>query len=132
LIVSFIKRAENFGHILIEYFHLVALFSLFIAVIYMTGISFLEMISIGKITLKDVLKIFIYLEIGAMIGIYFKTQKLPVQFLIYIAVTALARVLTIDIKSMENCKILTITISIFILVVSATLLNRYNDDENCS
>ena len=132
MITSFIKKADRFGHILIEYFHLISLFSLFIAVIYMTGISFLEMISIGKITLKDILKIFIYLEIGAMIGIYFKTQKLPVQFLIYIAITALARVLTIDIKSMENGTILTITISIFILAISATLLNRYNDDKNCS
>jgi len=37
--------------------------------------------------------LFIYLEIGAMIGIYFKTTRLPVRYLIYVAITALGRVL---------------------------------------
>ena len=33
-----------------------------------------------------------------MVGIYFKTRRLPVRFLIYIAITALTRMLTVDIK----------------------------------
>ncbi len=35
--------------------------------------------------------LFIYLELGAMVGIYFKTNHMPVRFLIYIAITALTR-----------------------------------------
>jgi hypothetical protein len=45
--------------------------------------------------------LFIYLEIGAMVGIYFKTTRLPVRYLLYIAITALARVL-IEMVSAEH------------------------------
>jgi phosphate starvation-inducible membrane PsiE len=37
------------------------------------------------------LLLFIFLEIGAMVGIYFKTNHMPIRFLIYIAITALTR-----------------------------------------
>src|SRR5262249_23698091 len=47
----------------------------------------------GRAELSDILLLFIYLELGAMVGIYFKTTRLPVRYLIYIAITALARVL---------------------------------------
>ncbi|MFC1357094.1 MAG: hypothetical protein G8D58_10720 [gamma proteobacterium symbiont of Phacoides pectinatus] len=54
--------------------------------------------------MKDVLLLFIYLELGAMVGIYFKTKRLPVRFLIYIAITALTRLLAIDVKVMEDLR----------------------------
>src|ERR1700739_419390 len=47
----------------------------------------------GRAELSDILLLFIYLEIGATVGIYFKTTRLPVRYLIYIAMTALGRVL---------------------------------------
>jgi phosphate starvation-inducible membrane PsiE len=56
------------------------------------------MMSGGYAKLKDILLVFIYLELGAVVGIYFKTNKLPVQFLIYIVITALARHLVVDLK----------------------------------
>ena len=37
--------------------------------------------------------LFIYLELGAMIGIYFNSNRMPVRFLIYVAITALTRLL---------------------------------------
>ena len=37
------------------------------------------------------LMLFIYLELGAMVGIYFKTNHLPVRFLIYVGITAMIR-----------------------------------------
>lgn len=42
--------------------------------------------------------LFIYLELGAMIGIYFKTKRMPVRFLIYVSITALTRLLISDIS----------------------------------
>ena len=55
----------------------------------------------GRAELSDILLLFIYLEIGAMVGIYFKTTRLPVRYLIYIAITALGRVL-IEIGGAEH------------------------------
>ena len=51
------------------------------------------MLSKGRAELSDILLLFIYLEMGAMVGIYFKTTKLPVRHLFYVAMTALGRVL---------------------------------------
>jgi phosphate starvation-inducible membrane PsiE len=42
-------------------------------------------------SIQDLLLLFIFLEIGAMVGIYFKTNHMPIRFLIYIAITALTR-----------------------------------------
>jgi phosphate starvation-inducible membrane PsiE len=129
---EFIQKIEKFGQSLIDGFHLVGLFSLFIVVVYMAINTFIDMVNhTADISLKDVLLLFIYLEIGAMIGIYFKTHKLPVQFLIYVAITALTRVLTIDIKTMDNYRMLTISGSILIMVIAVYILNKYNNDEHC-
>ena len=76
---------------------------------------------------------FIYLELGAMVGIYFKTNHLPVRYLIYIAVTALTRVLAVDIKDMSDMHMLTLTGAILILSVSVLVLRigstRFGDKE---
>ena len=44
-------------------------------------------------SIEDILLLFIYLELGAVVGIYFKTDHMPVRFLIYVAITALTRML---------------------------------------
>ena len=38
--------------------------------------AFLGMLDKGHITVDDILLLFIYLELGAMVGIYFKTNQL--------------------------------------------------------
>ncbi len=78
----------------------------------------------GYPMLKDILLLFIYLEIGAMLGIYFKTHELPVQFFLYIAITALTRVLVVDIKSMDEWRIMALTVATLLLVLCAIAL-RY-------
>ena len=37
--------------------------------------EFLGMVEKGNITIDDILLLFIYLELGAMVGIYFKTNR---------------------------------------------------------
>ena len=53
----------------------------------------------GHASIDDILLLFIYLELGAMVGIYFKTNHMPVRFLIYVAMTALTRLLISDIHA---------------------------------
>ena len=69
---------------------------------------------------------FIYLELGAMVGIYFKTKRLPVRFLIYIAITALTRLLAIDVKTMSDERILDITLAILMLTGAVVMLKFGN------
>jgi len=46
-------------------------------------------------------------------------HRLPVRFLIYVAITALTRLLTIDIKDLNNEQILTVTGAILVLALAA-------------
>lgn len=73
-------------------------------------------------TLKDILLLFIYLEILAMVGIYFRTHRLPVRFLVYIAITALTRVLVVEVKTMSLEEILVYAASILILTLAVLVL----------
>jgi phosphate starvation-inducible membrane PsiE len=85
--------ADALGTCLVDAFHHLALFAIGATTVWSGAAVFAGMVGRGEASLADILLLFIYLEIGAMVGIYFKTTRLPVQYLIYIAITALARVL---------------------------------------
>jgi protein PsiE len=93
--------AEAVGTVLVEGFHYLALFAIGATTVWSAVAAFLGMVGKGRAELSDILLLFIYLEIGAMVGIYFKTAELPVRYLIYIAITALGRVL-IEIVGAEH------------------------------
>jgi len=116
------KKLIGLGNKLFEAFHLVGLFVIGAAIVWASWAEVLEIIAHGGPKIKDVLLLFIYLELGAMVGIYFQTNHLPVRYLIYIAVTALTRVLAIDIKEMSDDHMLTLTAAILILSLSVLVL----------
>lgn len=119
-------NVEVFGSILVDGFHLLALFSIGATTVWAALIEFLRLVGQGYADVADILLLFIYLEIGAMIGIYFKTTRLPVRYLIYIAITALARIL-VEIVGAEHktgYDLLIITGSILLLSF-AVLILRY-------
>lgn len=116
------KKLIDLGNRLFEAFHLLGLFVIGAAILWASWIEVFEIISHGGPKIKDVLLLFIYLELGAMVGIYFQTKRLPVRYLIYIAVTALTRVLAIDIKTMSDMHILSLTGAILILCLSVLAL----------
>src|SRR5581483_7017893 len=93
--------ADAVGTLLVDAFHHLALFAIGATTVWSAVAAFLEMVNRGHAGLPDILLLFIYLEIGAMVGIYFKTTRLPVRYLLYIAITALARVL-IELVSAEH------------------------------
>ncbi|MEN0108865.1 MAG: phosphate-starvation-inducible PsiE family protein, partial [Pseudomonas sp.] len=90
--------AESLGDLLVEGFHYLALFGIGGITAWAAVAAFLQMIEKGHITVDDILLLFIYLELGAMVGIYFKTNHMPVRFLIYVAITALTRLLISDVS----------------------------------
>lgn len=95
------EAADTLGHFLVDAFHFLALFAIGAATVWSAAVAFLGMVAKGHASLADILLLFIYLEIGAMVGIYFRTTRLPVRYLIYIAITALGRVL-IEIVGAEH------------------------------
>ena len=82
------------------------------------------MIDARNVTLGDLLLMFLYLEILAMVGVYFSSGKLPVRFPIYIAIVALARYLVLDIKNLDHWHMIGVAASILLLTF-AVLAIRY-------
>ena len=82
------------------------------------------MIAANTVTLADLLLLFLYLEIFAMVGVYFQSGQLPVRFPIYIAIVALARYLVLDMKSLDVWRMVGVTASMLLLAV-AVLVIRY-------
>ena len=116
--------ADSLGNSLVNIFHLLALFAIGGAVIWSAVFAFLEMVTVGTASVEDILLLFIYLELGAMVGIYFKTNHMPVRFLIYVAITALTRML-IEIVSDVNSphgEILSVVGSIVLLTLAVLVL----------
>ncbi|PKO83321.1 MAG: phosphate-starvation-inducible E [Betaproteobacteria bacterium HGW-Betaproteobacteria-11] len=77
-----------------------------------------------SVHLADLLLMFLYLEVLAMIGQYFKSGQLPVRFPMYIAMVALARYLILDLKDMTEWRMLAVAAAIFLLTL-AVLVIRY-------
>ena len=117
------KKAEALGNAMVETFNILALFVIGLTVMWSAVSEYITIVHHGSATFKDILLLFIYLELGAMVGIYFKTKKLPVIFLIYIAITALTRVLTVDIKEMDTKHMLAMTGAILILAIAGIVLS---------
>src|SRR6185295_18108310 len=86
------------GNVLVDAFHYLALFAIGAATVWSAVVAFIGMAAKGHASIDDILLLFIYLELGAMVGIYFKTNHMPVRFLIYVAITALTRMLIADIQ----------------------------------
>ena len=66
--------AESLGNLFVESFHYLALFAIGAVTAWAAVMEFLGMLENGHIKIDDILLLFIYLELGAMVGIYFKTN----------------------------------------------------------
>lgn len=82
------------------------------------------MFAAGTVTLPDLLLLFLYLEVLAMVSVYYRQGKLPIRFPLYIGMIALARYLIIDMKNISELRMLVIAGAILILAF-AVLVVRY-------
>jgi protein PsiE len=102
---DFVKKMEKLfipiGNFMVSIFHHIALLVIGVATVWSAAFAVLDMFKKSHATIEDLLLLFIYLEIGAMVGIYFKTNHMPVRFLIYLAITAVTR-LIIDIVNVRH------------------------------
>lgn len=93
-----------------------------IATLVAVGFEISSMLSAKTVTLADLLLLFIYLEVFAMVAIYLDSGKLPVRMPLYIAIVAIARYMILDMKNLDTWRMLglasaTLIIAIAILVI---------------
>ena len=120
------RHTEKIGNYMVDLFQFVALFVIGGTIVWSAVTTYAEMITRGSAGIDDILLLFIYLELGAMVGIYFRTNRLPVQFLLYVAITVMTRSLasTLNVAEMTETRLLSITGATLILAL-AVLVLRY-------
>jgi len=119
--------ASNLGTLLVNSFHYLALFLIGAAIVWSAGFEFLSMMDKGAASIEDILLLFIYLELGAVVGIYFQTNRMPVRFLIYVSITALTRLLLELVFDWHNINYINIIIVCggILLLAGSILVLRY-------
>jgi protein PsiE len=80
------------------------------------------MFAAGTVALTDLLLLFLYLEVLAMVGLYYQSGKLPVRFPIYIAIVALARYLVLDMKALTELQLIGIAGAILMLALAVLVI----------
>ena len=127
--------ADAFGNLIVDGFHFIALFAIVVTIIISAVLAFSEMIANRAISIEDILLLFIYLELGVMVGIYFKTNHMPIRFLLYVAITALTRMIVgeIQVNDEPNVPILYASAAILLLAISNFIIrfasNRYPSEQ---
>ncbi|NLD15019.1 MAG: phosphate-starvation-inducible protein PsiE [Gammaproteobacteria bacterium] len=124
----FQQQADTFGNLLVDSFHFLALFVIGAITAWAAVITVGGLLTGDSISIDDILLLFIYLELGSMVGIYFKTRQMPVRFLIYVAMTALTRLMISDIShhNEPGISMLYVSGAILLLALSILVIGYYN------
>lgn len=118
------KKISKVGQKAITIVEDIGLIIIAISTVIAVGIEINSMLAAKTVTLADLLLLFIYLEVLAMVAIYLESGKLPVRMPMYIAIVALARYMVLDMKSLDNWRIIVIAGAI-LLISLAVLVHRY-------
>jgi protein PsiE len=79
---------------------------------------------VGKVNLPDLLLLFIYFEVLGMIGVFYMSNKIPITLPLFIAMTALSRLIILQGKDMDPSA-LVYEASAILLIAIACLIIRY-------
>jgi protein PsiE len=74
------------------------------------------------VALKDLLLMFIYVEVLGMVGVYYDSKKIPITLPLFIAITALARLVILQGKDQPPVNLLFESGAILILAISCAVI----------
>lgn len=113
---------QKFNQWLLEFVEHVGLLVIAIATVFALTNEVVTMVNARQVALADLLLLFLYLEVLAMVGLYYRSGKLPVRSPLYIGMVALARYLILDLKTMDDLRMFAVTGSILILALAVLLI----------
>ena len=112
------KNLKDSGYNALVVVENIGLLVIAIATVIAMSFEIVAMFKAMKVTLADLLLLFIYLEVLAMVGIYLKSGKLPVRMPLYIAIVAVARYMILDMKNLDTIRVLGLSGAVLILAIS--------------
>ena len=112
------KTLKKSGYKALAIVENIGLLVIAISTVIAMGFEIVAMFKALEVTLADLLLLFIYLEVLAMVGIYLKSGKLPVRIPLYIAIVAVARYMILDMKNLDTLRVLGLSGAVLILTIS--------------
>ena len=110
---------------------LIAFFTLF-----SVSVEMYTVMMTGKITLTDLLLMFIYAEVLGMVAAFYKYSKIPIAIPIFIAITALCRLIILQGKGISTIDLIYESGAVLLLAIAALIIkwefkspNSKNNDE---
>ena len=108
-----------------NYFELlekIVLSLLIVCTIIAIGMEIQCMIAVYKVTLADILLLFIYIEIIGMIKEYWVSKMIRMSYPLFIAMTALARMIIMQRKDVDPSAYVYESVAILILAIAIVVL----------
>ncbi len=108
-----------------SYFELlekIVLSVLIVCTIIAIGMEIQGMIAVYKVTLADILLLFIYIEIIGMIKEYWVSKMIRMSYPLFIAMTALARMIIMQRKDVDPSAYVYESVAILILAIAIVVL----------
>lgn len=118
------KKFSSATHRTIRWIENLGLVVIAAATVIAMGSEIMLMFKQQAVHLADLLLLFIYLEVLAMVSIYLESGQLPVRIPLYIAIVALARYLILDMKNMDNWRMMGIAAATLLLAITVLII-RY-------
>ena len=92
---------------------------------YAVVFEILSVVSTRAVTLTDLLLLFIYAEVLGMVAAFYKFRKIPITVPIFIAITALCRLIILQGKGINTIDLLYESGAILLLALAALVI-RWN------
>ena len=101
-----------------------------------TGQELVHIWEIGTVKLADLLLLFIYTEVLGMVGVFYASNRIPITLPLFIAMTALARLIILQGKEMDPITLLYEAGAIAIIALAVLIIRfkppwtyKYQADE---
>ena len=111
---------------IVKQIQLVALVIILVSTVIAFGQEMYQMILVQRVTLADLLLLFLYLEVLAMVRVFWESQSIQITLPLFIAITALARFIILQGKSL-NPEILLYEAGAIVLIAIAILVLRFRN-----
>ena len=113
---------------IIKNLQLVLLSVILVSTVLAVAIEIKTMFSIKSVTLADLLLMFLYLEVLAMVRVFWGQQSISITLPLLIAITALARFIILQGKEMDPSALVYEALAI-VLIASAIVILRLRHSE---
>ena len=111
---------------IVKQIQLVALVIILVSTVIAFGQEMYQMILVQRVTLADLLLLFLYLEVLAMVRVFWESQSNQITLPLFIAITALARFIILQGKSL-NPEILLYEAGAIVLIALAIVILRFRN-----